>query len=621
MSGQILTLHPPEFETVPHTVYYQNQETVDLKDYKDIGVGPHTATQWQIWTGPQGTGTLLFDTQQSTSDLQDLDINLPYSYPMTMYMRARQWSQSRISDWSDDLILYMEYCKPYPSDSGYSVYAVTHQNWGGSDAFINQHGIWVMKNGTSNNVLAGDIMSLYGTVVLNGSGNYTIKYACDDDCQVLAYNSSNTLNTTILEWGDSFSSGRGTPQIHAIGWQSGVTKSFSLANDTYTFVFNIYNDPGPGPTWRDNPGGSAFIMTDNANGNVIFDSKDWPTNGFTTAVFCDGGSLGVDGLCHCVVNTITTPTLSISNDPIITDQSFTLLGSVYANQHFSPHTGTIWNCDYTRQDENGGLTQGTPIYSGSGTLISDTATNGTSPAITVARNDAINSQGSYPRLFAISSLYYQAQNGVRSSQSAPVLTSIEYCPPTTATQGSSAYKVDYTQSDAATTYWNQRMKDHAIWIYFQGTNQTLMGQTISIQVSMSFPAGTYYVEANADDSGYITFDGKTIVSGLGFIDSDTGYGTFTVSNTSIGTDVHSVILNAINSYDASNTTWNGNPAGIAAVFYSVDSSGNKTLFTSTDTWPGQTGITINSYYCPGSLELNPDTKTCHCYKSTDTANL
>lgn len=620
MTGHILKLDPPEFQTTTHTVYYTNQEEVDLKPYTGFAVGPHTATEWQIWTGPNGTGTLLYDTQKDSTDLQDLEINFPYSYPMTVYMRARQWSNNIESDWSSDLLLNYEYCEPYAPATGYVSYRVTHPSWGDSTSFMNNHAVWVENNGATNDILVGDIMSLYVSLTLNGSGTYLLQYGADDDCQVLAYNT--TLSKLIVDWGNLSTDGtKGTPGLHAGGWTTPTTTLFSLPNGTYTFVFNLYNDPAPGNTWSANPGGSSFVISDNATGTVITDSANWPSSGAATAVFCDGGSLGTDGKCHCVVNTISTPTVTVSTDPIVTGSGFNLLGSPYSNQKYTAHSGSIWYGTFSPASSSlQYIDSSTPAIANSGSQVSDTGSSGTSPSYTISSSSASAAQGSSDRLFLKSSVQYTGANGVKSDVSDSVYTSIEYCSPTAAIQGSQAYKVDYTTSSSAQTAWNQNMKDHAIWIYYQGTNQTLMGQNISIQVSMSFPAGIYYVVANADDTGSITFDGVKIVDNLGFQDSATQTSTFKVNNTSVGTDIHTVILNAANGYEPDNTTWSGNPAGIAAVFYSVDSSGNKTLFTSTDLWPSETGVTINSYYCPGSTELNPSTRTCHCYKSGDSAS-
>lgn len=103
-------------------MYYSNAETVSLKEYNNYSAGSHTATEWQIWSGPGGTGTLLFDSQEESTDLQSTSINFPLTYPTLVYMRARQWASTVQSDWSDDLELSFEYCVPFNPLTGYVVY-------------------------------------------------------------------------------------------------------------------------------------------------------------------------------------------------------------------------------------------------------------------------------------------------------------------------------------------------------------------------------------------------------------------------------------------------------------------------------------------------------------------
>lgn len=594
-------------------------------DYSNPNFTPHVSTTWSLTSGSNKSGSTYITTSpvsdNSTTNITSPTTQVPHTSPNTVYATVSYAGQNGLNATSDEISIPVEYCQPYEPSTGYQPYRVSQGSGWGTDmtAFMNSHAVWVQKDGQENDILVGDIMSLYVSLTLAGSGSYKIEYSCDDDCQVLAYNSSTTQ--TIVDWGDTWTDGsRGSPGLHATGWVTPVTKTFSLTPGTYTFVFNLYNDPRPGTEWSNNPGGSGFVISDASTGTVYTDSANWPSNGTATGAFCNGGSLGTDGKCHCIVNTLSTPTLTSNANPIVAGTAFTLAGSPYSNPEYTSHSGSIWTGLFTPTDSSGNYdtSMTTTAIPNNGSVVSDTASSGTSPSYTISVADATAAQGSSDRLSMRSTLQYVGANGVVSNTSNTEYFPVEYCAPTAAITGSNAYKVNWQSSTGATNTWNQLMKDHAIWIYYQGEDQTLMGQEISIQVSMSFPAGNYYVEANADNHGYITFDGKEIVSSDDMVDSATGKAYFTVTNTSIGTDVHTVILNAMNSYEPNNTTWSGNPGGIAAVFYTVDSSGNKTVFTSTDLWPSETGVTINSYYCPGFTEMNPSTKTCHCYKPTDT---
>ena len=285
-SGHIAKVDPPEFQTSPHTVYYTNQETVQLKAYKSYMAGPHTATEWQIWSGPAGTGTLLFDSQEDTSDLQSTTINFPITYPSIVYMRARQWAVSKESDWSDDLVLSFEYCAPYASSTGVGVYVPTIsgnvQNWG---AFMKSHGIWVNYTG-DNDVLGGTWVSISRTISIP-AGTYFCQLNSDnhgevyiDGVKVLSsdrFDSPDSLTTTI--------------------------SNTASGSTNHTFTLRAQNNISDGTSWTDNPAGIAFVMyqgTD-TSGTIVVDTANWPNNPDVLVKYCPGQSeLSIsDGLCHC----------------------------------------------------------------------------------------------------------------------------------------------------------------------------------------------------------------------------------------------------------------------------------------------------------------------------------
>lgn len=585
-SGHIAKVDPPEFQTSPHTVYYTNQETVQLKAYKSYMAGPHTATEWQIWSGPAGTGTLLFDSQEDTSDLQSTAINFPITYPSIVYMRARQWAMTRDSDWSDDLVLSFEYCVPFKPLTGYVVYNVTAGN--GWQGFQNNNAVWVEKNGQTNDILVGAIVTIYIDITVSASDNlYNIMYSCDDDCQVLAYNS--TTQEMIVNWND-LGSDHSVPGLHSRGWNDGVSKDFSLPSGSYTFVFNLYNDPAPGPNWSSNPGGAGFIITEKTSGNLVSKSRDWASSGAYNAVFCEGGAMGTDGECHCITKVVYTPNLTSDPSPIVVNSPFNLVGSNYYNNS-NPHKRTSWTL--------------TSAANASGTsYISELPYDDT--ATTDIKSSSVTLPTSAPSTLYASVTYY-AEDGSSSKSSETTLT-MEYCTPYAASTGVGVYVPTISGN---VQNWGAFMKSHGIWVNYTGDNDVLGGTWVSISRTISIPAGTYFCQLNADNHGEVYIDGVKVLSSDRFDSPDSL--TTTISNTASGSTNHTFTLRAQNNI-SDGTSWTDNPAGIAFVmFQGTDTSG--TTVVDTANWPNNPDVLVK--YCPGQSELSISDGLCHCYTSSE----
>lgn len=570
---------------------------MDSSPYADNAIAYHTSTDWEIRSSSTDvtSDSLLYSSYTDTSNLTSINVILssPYTIPRPIYARVRYWAGSISSDWSDFIEIKSEYCTPFSPTSGYVPYEVTHSAWGDSNSFMNKHAIWVEENGQTNNVLVGSIVSVYIKLTLSASDNlYTIQYACDDDCQVIC--SSSSQYQYIVNWGGTNNS---SPGLNARGWASGISSNFTLPAGDYTFTFNLYNDPGPGTTWTANPGGSAFVITETTSGTVVSDSASWQGASNVEAVFCSGGSLGADGMCHCISSNMTTPSVSTSMNPVIVGTNFNMIGSPYIDSNLTSHKSSDWQLS-------------------SSSTFSDNLYVNVSGDTTNLEQYTTSVTSSVPSLLYARLKYEGTDGNLSSDWSADYEVNVEYCTPQSASKGANIYKVDASTSSSAQSGWNSMMKNHAIWVNYNGTDDTLMGEQVYISRSIEIPAGTYFVQGNADDSGSVLLDGKIILTNLGFTDSTQQTSTITVANLSGGSDTHVLTLEATNAYESDNTTWSGNPAGIAFIMYSgSDSTG--TVFTDTADWPSASNVSI--FYCPGSMQMNTTDMTCHCYNSSQTA--
>ena len=587
---------------------------MDSSPYTDNAIAYHTSTDWEIRSSSTDvtSDSLLYSSYTDTSNLTSINVILssPYTIPRPIYARVRYWAGSISSDWSDFIEIKSEYCTPFSPTSGYTPYEVTHSAWGDSTSFMNKHAIWVEEDGQTNDILIGSIVSVYIKLTLSASDNlYTIQYACDDDCQVIC--SSSSQYQYIVNWGGSNNS---SPGLNSRGWESGITSNFTLPAGNYTFTFNLFNGPSGGTTWSTNPGGSAFVISETTSGTVISDSASWQGASNVEAVFCSGGTLGADEMCHCISSNMTTPSVSTNISPIYLDAQFNLIGSPYIDSNLTSHLSTDWEI-YTEANQSGRA------------LVNDTndSTNLTTLSTTIPLASDITSP-IYARV------KYNGKDGnLSSAWSSEKNIPLEYKTPFAPLTGYKIYKV-------TDTAWNNFMPDapggpgassdtfqnnHAVWVGNTDSNDVLIGDIMSVYVSITFPeGGNYSVTFSTDDSCQVRDQNGNIIIkwNQGWPSqpdepgaADVGHGAFPGSpdginvnfSTTPGTQIFTV--NMFNSPKAG-TTWSENPGGSGFVFYDQpDGKGN--VISDSANWPNDSSIKL--FFCKGG-EIDENQK-CHCY--------